>query len=335
MAGIGEIRDPRRDAALLALLEANGLTLPEGADDGAGLYDDDGRLIGCGFLKGGMIQGVALAPDRQGEGLAATLIGALIQRAVARGLTSYQVITRPDTAGRFTGLGFRRVADASPHAVLLEGGARRAEAHAERLRALARGRPAPRACLVMNGSPFTLGHRALIERAAAEDAWAWVLVVEEDLSAFPFADRLRLMRMGTRDLPNVEVVPGGELVISAKTFPAYFTKDAELATAQGAMDAAVFCELVAPALGVTRRYVGTEPLDPATARYNEVLLDRLPRDGIEVVVMERASAGGAPISASRARQCLEEGDWETLASMVPAHTLDYLRDVAARRTSAP
>lgn len=322
---VDAIYRPERDPELAALLKANDLTLPEEADEGVGLYED-GRLVGCGFLKGNLLQGVAVDAAHRGEGLSATLITALIQRAVQRGITYWQVITKPDMERFFAGLGFRRVADARPYAVLLEAGSGSASAYAEDLRRQAEGRPTPRACVVMNANPFTLGHRHLVERAASENPWVWVLAVREDRSEFPFDVRFRLMREGTADLANVEVLSGGEYVISARTFPAYFTRQESLAAAQGALDAAVFCDLVAPALGIARRYVGTEPFSPSTARYNEALLERLPKCGIQVVVVERASAGGEAISASRVRAALAVQDWGTVRAMTPDSTYRYLRE---------
>jgi len=319
---------PDRNPRLQELLTRFDLTLPENTDDNVGLYDGD-QLVGCGFLKGNMFQGIAIDPAYQGEGLSATLISALIQLAVQRGMTYYQIITKPSMATMFMNLGFRRVADASPYAVFLENGAGSVAAYAKSLQEFAQGAPEPRACLVMNCNPFTLGHRYLVEKAAAENPWVFLLVVEEDRSEFPFADRIRLVREGVRDLPNVQVLSGGDYVISSRTFPAYFTRQESLSAAQGAMDAAVFAAVVAPALGVARRYVGTEPFSASTALYNEALTERLPPRGIEVVVVERTSANGEIISASKVRQCLREGDWDQVKKLVPESTWAYLRSGAA------
>ena len=153
-----------------------------------------------------------------------------------------------------------------------------------------------------------------------------MLAVREDRSDIPCDVRYRLMREGTADLTNVEVLSGGEYVISARTFPAYFTRQESLASAQGTLDAAVFCDLVAPALGVARRYVGTEPFSPSTARYNEALLEQLPKRGIQVVVVERASVNGEAVSASRVRAALAAGDWDTVRAMTPDSTYRYLQE---------
>ena len=53
--------------------------------------------------------------------------------------------------------------------------------------------------VVMNGNPFTLGHRHLVEEAARRVDTLYVFVVREDRSAFSFDVRLRLVREGTSD----------------------------------------------------------------------------------------------------------------------------------------
>jgi len=329
MITAGKIFRPESNPELKQLLESFQLTLPENTDGNLGLYDGD-RLVGCGFLKGNMFQGIAVDEAYQGEGLSATLITGLIQMAAARGITYYQVITKPSMAKMFLGLGFHKVAEALPHAVFVESGTGGVRRFAENLAKEAEGLPEDRACLVMNCNPFTLGHQRLIEQAASENDFVFVLAVQEDISEFPFRDRIRLMREGTAHLSNVKVIPGGDYVISRKTFPAYFTRREDLASAQGAMDAAVFADVVAPALGIKRRYVGTEPFSPSTARYNEALLERLPAAGIEVRVLDRfADTENEMISASKVRQCLREDDWDSIRRMVPDCTYAYLSSGAA------
>ena len=324
-----KLNHPERNPDLLRLLSDFELTLPEGADEGLGLYEDE-ALVGCGFLKGNMLQGLAVDRDRQGEGLSATLVTALIQLAAGRGIRHLNVITKPSMAGMLAGLGLRRVADAPPYAAFLEFGSPGAPEYAAGLRALAAGKPEDRACLVMNCNPFTRGHRYLVERASWENGWVFVLAVQEDLSTFPFRDRLRLMEEGLRDLPNVTVASGGEYCVSSLTFPSYFTREERLAAAQAAMDAELFCQLVAPALGVKRRYVGTEPVSRVTAVYNRTLHERLPRRGIQVVELERLpAADGRAVSASSVRAALRAGDWEAVRELVPDVTWTYLRSPEA------
>lgn len=85
----------------------------------------------------------------------------------------------------------------------------------------------------MNCNPFTLGHRYLVEYAAAQCDVLHLFVVEEDRSMFSSQVRLRLVREGTAHLPNVRVHPSGHYMISSATFPTYFLKQEEDATASG------------------------------------------------------------------------------------------------------
>ncbi|MFP3043875.1 [citrate (pro-3S)-lyase] ligase [Treponema primitia] len=324
MSYLQKIRNPDHNLSLSALLAAFDLTLPQDADDNLGLYEGD-ELIGCGFLKGNMIQGLAIDGQRQGEGLSAALVTGLINLAARRGIYYLRVITKPSMAPLLAGLGLKVVADAAPYAVFLEFGGPDAAAGMEKLRILAADKPEGAACLVMNCNPFTKGHRWLMEQASRENPWVWVLAVEEDRSAFPFKDRLRLMEEGAADLKNVRVIPGGEYVISSLTFPAYFTRDADLAAAQGAMDAAIFAALIAPALRIRRRYVGTEPFSPSTGLYNRALRERLPPQGIELIELPRIKAGDREISASAVREGIQNGDWDLVRRLVPDTTWVYLR----------
>jgi [citrate (pro-3S)-lyase] ligase len=323
-----KIRHPEHNPALRSLLTDNGLTLPEDTDDNLGLYEG-AELVGCGFLKGNMIQGLAIHKNLQGEGFSATLVSGLIKLAAEHGIRYIRVITKPAMVRLLAGLGLRVVAEAPPYAAFLEfGGPDPGLEQLRRLRDLHGASCAAEgscACIVMNCNPFTKGHRMLIERAAAENPWVWVLAVEEDRSEFPFRDRIALMREGAEDLRNVRVIPGGEYVISSFTFPAYFTRDAERARAQGALDAALFTQVIAPILRVIRRYVGSEPLSAVTAEYNRALWERLPPCGIEVIEVPRFEVPEGLISASTVREGIRRGDWDLVRAMVPDCTWRYLR----------
>ena len=141
--------------------------------------------------------------------------------------------------------------------------------------------------------------------------------------------RVELVRRGTADLPNVQVCPSGPYMISAMTFPTYFLKETEDPSAiQSALDITIFGRCIAPALGITRRFAGTEPLDAVTRVYNETMARLLPGFGVEFREMERVSAGEAPISASRVRRLLGEkgGVTEEVRALVPETTAEYLLD---------
>jgi [citrate (pro-3S)-lyase] ligase len=288
-------------------------------------YQDE-TLIATGSRSGEILRNIAVEPAQQGEGLTAAVVSHLMQQAARSGVFHYFIYTKPVTAPLFAALGFKEIARAAPYAALLEGGIDSIEDHCRALAAKAAGLPeGPRAALVVNCNPFTLGHRAVIERAASENASVVVLVVEEDRSLFPFADRLKLVKAGLADLDNVRVLPSGKYVISAATFPGYFTRGEATIQAQARLDADVFGRYIAPALGATRRYVGSEPYCATTDAYNNALCEVLPAHGVAVTIIPRVEVDSAPVSASAVRDLIRRDEWDALSRLVPETTWNYLR----------
>lgn len=322
--------DDRRE--ILPLLAACGLSLAQEADDTVGIYDEEGELAATGSLCGDMLQMIAVSPRHQGEDLAARVLTWLVNRAVEKGLSSLYLFTKPEKTTQFLALGFRKAAVARPHAALLEWGSGGIGLYCEALRQTAAGYGNPEAAaVVMNCNPFTLGHQYLVETAAAREKRVYLLAVEEEKSEFPFSERLLMIRRGVARLPNVTVLSGGRYVVSSLTFPSYFTRETELAKAHCSIDLELFVRQIAPALGVRRRYVGTEPLSPVTSVYNQTMKELLPPAGIEVVEVPRIEVLGAPVSASRVRALIGAGDWDAVRELVPATTLAHLRSPACEQ----
>lgn len=179
--------------------------------------------------------------------------------------------------------------------------------------------------IVMNCNPFTNGHRYLIETAAKQCQVLYVFVVEEDKSFFSFKERYALVKIGTRDIPNVVVMPSGSFMISTLTFPEYFNKDAPSETKiDPSGDVEMFGKYIAPALDINVRFAGEEPLDIITKQYNDTMERILPAMGIEFNIIKRKETGGKPISASRVRKCLETKDFREIRNLVPETTFKYL-----------
>ena len=182
--------------------------------------------------------------------------------------------------------------------------------------------------IVMNCNPFTLGHRYLIEKAAADVDRLYVFVVEEDRSFFKFKDRFEMVKNGTADLKNVCVVPSGSFIISAFTFPEYFMKDyVKEKEFDMSSDVEIFGEKIAPALHITKRFAGEEPFDVVTARYNETMRVVLPKYGIEFVEIPRkATNDKVVINATLVRKLLKEQQWKELSRFVPDSTMQILKE---------
>ncbi len=315
-------------------LASQGLRFEEPLDDLVGAFAPGGDLAGVGARAGAVLKMIALVPAERDGSLLGTIVTALVGRALTAGVEGLFVFTRPEHAPSFEMLNFELLAASGP-AALLEYGGGFGRWLASARAALGKPPPLPgrSGAVVVNCNPFTLGHRYLVASAAARVERLVVLLVEEDRSAFPFEVRLRLVRRGTADLPNVRVLATGPYAVSAVTFPAYFLRAGERAAElQGELDAALFARRIAPGLGLWARYVGDEPFDPTTRAYNAVLRRVLPPGGVELVEEHRLAAAGQPISASRVRELLARGppDRATLAALVPPTTLEYLLSGEAR-----
>ncbi|MDR0362448.1 MAG: hypothetical protein LBJ46_07180, partial [Planctomycetota bacterium] len=181
--------------------------------------------------------------------------------------------------------------------------------------------------IAVNCNPFTRGHAHLIGEAARRLDGLYIFVVQEDKSAFPFADRLRLVKEGTADLGDkVWIVPSGDFIISSFSFAGYFAKEDAVKPADSTMDAVLFGSVIAPALGIMHRFVGEEPNCLTTNEYNETMLFLLPDMGVEMHVIPRLRAGDAPISASSVRQAIRENDADAIRRLVPESTFRYLAE---------
>ena len=175
--------------------------------------------------------------------------------------------------------------------------------------------------VVMNCNPFTLGHRYLIEQAAKQVERLYVMVVREDCSLFAYTERKAMVEQGVADIENVNVIDGSDYAISRATFPTYFLKRLDdAADTQMLLDLDLFRRHIAPALGATVRFVGTEPTDQLTRRYNQLMHEALK----DVRETDRLEKDGYAVSASRVRKAMEEGDMNTIRQLVPPTTLPYI-----------
>jgi len=296
----------------------------------AGAFLDE-RLIATGSFDGEVLRHIAVEEKYRGQDVTATIVTHLLNQLAQRGRYHSFLFTKSGNVPLFLPLGFKEIARAEPYAALLEAGVGSVESYCLQLKEELKELPAgARAALVINANPFTLGHLAVIEKASRENAAVVVMVVSEDRSVVPFSARFDLVYRGTCHLPNVAVIPAGKYSVSAATFPDYFTKGEAAVLAQTRLDATIFARYLAPAMGVTARYVGEEPYCAVTRAYNQALEQLLPEAGVSVVVMPRLEADGEIISASLVRQCIVEGKWEIIRQLVPTVTYEYLTSSEAQ-----
>lgn len=313
-------RPDRRRGQLEAFLAGCGLDFDAHAEYTAMLVDD-GEIVAAGSLDGMTVKCVAVAPDRQGEGLAARVMTELRREAWARGHGQLMLYTKPRNRMMFAELGFSPLAE-TRDCLLMESGRGGLERF---LAGLPGAEGGVTGCVVANANPFTLGHRYLIERALDACDTLRVFILSEDKSLFSPDVRMALARAGCAELSRVSFHFTGPYLVSSATFPDYFLRDRQIVDrAFCELDVAVFGEHIAPRMGIARRFVGTEPEDGVTRQYNECLKERLPGCGVEVVELPRREADGQVISAGRVRALYREGRMEALRPLVPETTFEYL-----------
>ena len=123
------------------------------------------------------------------------------------------------------------------------------------------------------------------------------------------------------------------------------------------LDLDLFARHIAPALGATVRFVGSEPQDPLTARYNALMQELLPLKVVEIPRLKAEpvseenyflqgfaknqfssdpvkpinASHTAVISASAVRTALEQGSYARAAALCPESTRPYLMAALAER----
>ena len=310
-------------------LQRNGLRL-DSVDYYACVFrlgEDEEPLAGGG-LKDNVIKCIAVDDNLREEGFSSRLVSHLLSEASQRGHDSVKVYTKPCNRDIFEAMGFQLIAQAT-QAILMENG-RQLRSYCHYLSGLRRmGRSG---IIVMNANPFTLGHRFLIQQAARQVDWLHVIVVQDDHDEsdtagttdihFPYAERKAMIEAGTRDMLNVSVVEGSSYQVSKATFPTYFLKAlSDVSETQIDLDLDLFAHFIAPHLGARVRFVGSEPTDTLTRRYNQRMKEILPKKGYEVIEISRLAVPSGmgtgqttPVSASLLRRHLQQGD---LAAAVP------------------
>jgi len=308
---------------LQRFLKTCSLSYDEGVSFTAMLEDEDGEIIAAGSLDGNTLKCIAVSPMHQGEDLTARILTELRKEAFDRGCDHLMLFTKPGNLSIFSAFGFypvMRTADC----LLMEN---KRSGIADFVKALEKPQvQGSVGCIVANCNPFTNGHRYLMETAASQVDVLHVFVLSEKKSAFAPEVRMELVRRGTAHIKNIVLHPTGPYMVSSGTFPSYFIKDkGRVGSIHCELDVRIFAEKIAPALNITKRFVGTEPNCQVTAFYNEQMKARLPEYGIEVIEIPRLEEGGSAVSASRVRALLAEGKIEEIRPLVPDSTYEYLK----------
>lgn len=324
--------DPREEererADVVAFLAKAGLDYERGLEVMV-LFKWRRDILACAGLEANIVKCVAISSELRGEAIGLRLLTEVTALATSRGHSHLFLYTSPNNVEFFASCGFYLLAEAPGYVALMENTPIGVSSYCRRL-ATRRVEGAKIGAIVMNANPFTYGHRFLVEQAAAQCDWLHVFVVTEDVSFFPYAQRYPLVKAGLEGMPRVTVHEGSDYMVSRATFSAYFFKEKGIVgDCFTAIDLLVFRNHIAPALGITHRFVGTEPFCPTTAKYNADMkhwLAKAPALGPPIAVVEllRCVRDGVPISASEVRRCLKSGDFARIEKLVPPTTYDLL-----------
>ena len=317
----GEPFSERRHAQMRKLLNKVGLDYDEGICINVGICNTNDDMIATASLQKNIIKCVAVSPEYESLGLTAELLQYLFTKAPPD--QTLFVYTKPKNRPVFDSFGFSPLAET--RTVLLM------ERPRGRINRFLESLPPPSGkiigAVVANCNPMTLGHLWLIDSARKKCDFLYVFILSEDKSEVPAKDRLEIVRCACAQWENVSVCPTGPYLVSAATFPAYFLKDADLVNDQWCeLDPLIFARHFCPKLGISRRFVGSEPFSPITAAYNQQLAKTLPQFGISLTELERYCVGEQPVSATHVRALLRQNRREDIRALVPETTWNYFSD---------
>lgn len=308
-----------------AFLKENGLRIAE-MSYYLGVYDEEDNLVAGGGCMDNVIKCIAVLPRMRDYNLSGTLITRLRDYVRSMGYDDIFVFTKAENEGVFRSLSFFTVGK-TDKTVMLESNPLSLRRYKKYLSGFKVD--GINGCIVMNCNPFTKGHRYLIEQCAKRVDKLHVVLVKEGETMFPYKDRIALVMQGVADLKNVDVIEGSSYVISAATFPNYFIKNLdEVSVEQVKLDLDVFVRHIAPSLGVSVRFMGSEPTDELTALYNKKMHEILPANGIEAVELHRFTVEDVPVSASAVRRAIRERRFSDLEQWLPKSTLEYFKKYA-------
>ena len=295
------------------------------------IYNLNNEIIGTGSLKGNTLKYVVIAPAFRETTAFPLIVTYLADKALENHKQCF-VYTKPETAKLFQALGYSLIATAEPLFAVLEFGYKRIKDYQQYLKqnkieTLTNNI----AAIVVNCNPFTIGHRYLIEKASQENELVYLFVVSENLSAFPFEIRWKLIEEGISHLKNVKMLATGPYIVSGAIFPNYFLKNESwnlVSQKQAEIDVKIFANYITPILNIKKRYIGTEKYCQTTAAYNTAMRNILPEHDIKVIEYERISAEinnkNSFVSASKVREAIKQHKLNEVLSTLPTSTKEFL-----------
>lgn len=299
------------------------------------VLEEDGKIIGTASSHNNVIKCVAISKEHQGENLLSTIFSHLVTHMFEQGIYHYFGFTKPKNKRLFEGVGLYKVAE-TDHVLLLENERDGIKKYMKKLQeetnqAMENGEANKQqqevGAIIANCNPFTKGHRYLVEYAASRCKYLHLFILSEEQEFISSKARYEMVYEGVKDLKNVILHQTSDYLISPAVFPTYFIKEKNQAFTMNCMlDIEIFKEYIAKNLGITKRFVGSEPNCQVTREYNHCLKQYLPPAGIKVEEIDRLEIDKRPVSASDVRCAYKEGRLEEVKKLVPETTYQYLQE---------
>ena len=124
--------------------------------------------------------------------------------------------------------------------------------------------------VILTANPITKGHEHLIKIAKSQCDLLYVFIVEEDSFEFSTSERMDLVRAVVSD-SDIVIMSTGKVMTARYTFPDYYqkshTKSEMGINPMSDLHFYLFGTVVAPILGITKRFVGEEVVGSVTLVY--------------------------------------------------------------------
>ena len=206
----------RKRKKLKEFLQKSELDYDEQIEYTVNLADGDGNIVATGSIHQNVLKCIAVSDQHQGLGLSARIVTLLMNYAMERGREHLFLFTKPKNLLMFSDLGFYKIIQTGD--ILLMENTR--DGIKNYISKLSRPEnPGTVGAIIANCNPFTLGHRYLIEQAAAQCDTLHLFLLSEDKSAFSAKVRYELVQAGVKDLSNVYLHHSSDYLISSAVFP--------------------------------------------------------------------------------------------------------------------
>lgn len=316
---------------LKLFLEMHNLSYEESIEYTITLMNDDYEIIGTGSADRNILKCIAIDSRYQGQGLLAKIMTNLIKFTYQQGNMHLFLFTKPKNEIMFQEFGFYGIAN-TQEILLMENKKNGIKNYVSQLRKETKAleynvqnEKGIIGAIIANCNPFTYGHRYLMETAANQCDLLHVFIVSSDESDFSTNVRYQLAKEGVEDISNIILHKTSEYLISPATFPTYFIKEkGKVEEIRCRLDIEIFIRYIVSNLGITKRFVGTEPNCKVTGAYNEQLKKYLENYQVEVIEIQRKEESNVPISASLVRKKMAYEKWDELKILVPPSTYEYI-----------